>query len=258
MLLFLETIFWAFFEPGRGAVIPNITSSGEEAMVANAFQPLPGACRYRWGRESEACLPPRLDGTQCSSSTRSLLWSPRYCSRAMRFHEPHLDHAMPLHARELMDFSPVTDGIRYIRKDTRLVATLFVKTGTAILGANWIILPIYGERLFRVGGNEQSAGVLGMSLLLCSRGIGALIGPCWRDGGLVTTRIGCDRVSCSPFCSRPGYMLVAWAPVLWIACAAVALAHSGGSIAWVFSTTMLQKYTEDKFRGRVFSLSSRS
>ena len=31
------------------------------------------------------------------------------------------------------------------------------------------------------------------------------------------------------------------------------LAHSGGSIAWVFSTTLLQKYTDDKFRGRVFS-----
>ena len=38
-----------------------------------------------------------------------------------------------------------------------------------------------------------------------------------------------------------------------IVCLAVALAHSGGSIAWVFSTTLLQKYTDDKFRGRVFS-----
>ena len=31
------------------------------------------------------------------------------------------------------------------------------------------------------------------------------------------------------------------------------LAHSGGSTAWVFSTTLLQLRTEDKFRGRVFS-----
>jgi hypothetical protein len=50
-----------------------------------------------------------------------------------------------------------------------------------------------------------------------------------------------------------GYMIVSWAPVLWIACLAVALAHSGGAIAWVYSTTLLQNYTDDKFRGRVFS-----
>jgi MFS family permease len=50
-----------------------------------------------------------------------------------------------------------------------------------------------------------------------------------------------------------GYLTVSWAPSLLIVCFAVALAHSGGSIAWVFSTTLLQKYTDDKFRGRVFS-----
>ena len=50
-----------------------------------------------------------------------------------------------------------------------------------------------------------------------------------------------------------GYLTVSWAPSLPVVCMAVALAHSGGSIAWVFSTTLLQKYTDDKFRGRVFS-----
>jgi hypothetical protein len=33
----------------------------------------------------------------------------------------------------------------------------------------------------------------------------------------------------------------------------VALGHAGTSIAWVFSTTILQGLTEDRFRGRVFS-----
>jgi hypothetical protein len=31
------------------------------------------------------------------------------------------------------------------------------------------------------------------------------------------------------------------------------LAHMGGSTVWVFSTTLLQVHTEDRFRGRVFS-----
>jgi hypothetical protein len=33
----------------------------------------------------------------------------------------------------------------------------------------------------------------------------------------------------------------------------VILAHFGGSIVWVFSTTLLQLQTDDKFRGRVFA-----
>jgi len=33
----------------------------------------------------------------------------------------------------------------------------------------------------------------------------------------------------------------------------VVLAHCGGSTIWVFSTTLLQLNTEDRFRGRVFA-----
>jgi len=33
----------------------------------------------------------------------------------------------------------------------------------------------------------------------------------------------------------------------------VVLAHAGASTNWVFSTTLLQCYTEDRFRGRVFA-----
>lgn len=40
---------------------------------------------------------------------------------------------------------------------------------------------------------------------------------------------------------------------LWVACAWVILGHCGGSVVWVFSTTLLQLNTEDRFRGRVFS-----
>ena len=43
------------------------------------------------------------------------------------------------------------------------------------------------------------------------------------------------------------------APNLWLACLAVAVGQIGTSIAWVFSTTILQGLTEDRFRGRVFS-----
>jgi predicted MFS family arabinose efflux permease len=40
---------------------------------------------------------------------------------------------------------------------------------------------------------------------------------------------------------------------IWVACLWIVLAHCGGSTVWVFSTTLLQFNTEDRFRGRVFS-----
>ena len=63
----------------------------------------------------------------------------------------------------------------------------------------------------------------------------------------------CAGILAAFFAGALGYMLLASAPTLALACAAVAIAHGGGSVVWVFSTTLLQRYSDDKFRGRVFA-----
>jgi hypothetical protein len=50
-----------------------------------------------------------------------------------------------------------------------------------------------------------------------------------------------------------GYLMLGQAAGLALACAGIILAHAGGSTLWVFSSTLLQIQTEDRFRGRVFS-----
>ena len=49
------------------------------------------------------------------------------------------------------------------------------------------------------------------------------------------------------------YIVLAFAPTLPVAAAAVLCAHFGGSILWVFSTVLLQMEVPDRFRGRVFA-----
>jgi MFS family permease len=49
------------------------------------------------------------------------------------------------------------------------------------------------------------------------------------------------------------YVALGFAPSVWAAIAVLIVAHAGGSVNWVFSTTLLQNYTADRFRGRVFS-----
>jgi MFS family permease len=256
LLLLLETVMWAFFEPGRSAIVPNITE-GEDLVVANALSSmtwslnlavgsaLGGVVAAFFGREAVFVL-----------NSLSFLLSAALLAR-MRFPEPHLDQAAPMKARDLVDFSPMAEGVHYVRRDRRLLATLLVKTGLGFMATHWVLLPIFGERIFPVrtrGLTAREGGMLGMSLLMGARGIGALLGPVaagyWTGERQSRLRLS---IVFGFIAGALGYLGLAAAPSIGLACAAIVLAHAGGSIVWVSSTTLLQLQTEDRFRGRVFS-----
>ncbi len=257
VLLFAETLFWALFEPGRSAVIPNITANHDEALVANALSSTTWSVNLAIGSA--------IGGLLAAVFGRDFVFLINAVSfigsglliRAMHFREPHLEEVPPFRVRHLFDYSPIVEGINYVRRDPRLFATLFVKGGIGFLGANWVLLPIFGERIFpvRMGGmTEAQQGMLGMSLLMGCRGIGALVGPLvagrWSGSSQTRFRTG---IIAGFVTAAAGYLLLGFSPVLLAAGLAVVLAHAGGSTCWVFSTTLLQIQTEDRFRGRVFS-----
>jgi MFS family permease len=255
-LLLLETLGWGFFEPGRSAILPNIVSS-EDLSTANTLSSttwsfnlaigstLGGAVAVMFGRDAVFVI-----------NALSFLVSAMLI-RSMRFEEPHAEGLPPLRARDFADFSPIVEGFRYVHRDPRLMATVFVKFGLGFLGANLVILPLYGERVFplRISSlDPRQATMLGMSLLMGARGVGALLGPFltapWAAGIEARLRRG---ILIAFFSAAAGYMLLSQAPNVWLAAAAVILTHASGSTIWVFSSTLLQSTTEDKFRGRVFS-----
>jgi hypothetical protein len=132
-----------------------------------------------------------------------------------------------------------------------------VKTGIGIMGASWVIFPVMGERIFPLRGHGLSGtrgGMLSMSLLMASRGLGSLVGPLlaagWAGQNQRRLRI---LIFTGLTVGGAGYVLLGAAPGLVLACAAIMFAHMGGSNIWVSSTTLLQMNTEDRFRGRVFS-----
>ena len=254
VLLFLETLFWALFEPGRNSVIPNITSEpgrdagceravvatwsfivariGDRRTAGGRFRPRCGICHqfaffHRFGAADSS------DAVQGAASRKCPAAS---CSRTRGLFADR-------------------GGIRYVRRDpTTAGHDVRQDRDGDSRGQLDHSADLWRADVSAWAATRKSAGMLGMSLLMCSRGIGALIGP------LVAGRwSGHDDGSCGSayvvafVLASLGYLTVSWAPSLLIVCLAVALAHSGGSIAWVFSTTLLQKYTDDKFRGRVFS-----
>jgi hypothetical protein len=63
-----------------------------------------------------------------------------------------------------------------------------------------------------------------------------------------------QAITAAFFVSAAFYLLFAHSPVLIVAAFFVIGAHAGGSIQWVFSTTLLQMSVPDRFLGRVFAL----
>ncbi|MGC8881824.1 MAG: MFS transporter [Bryobacteraceae bacterium] len=250
VLLFLETVMWALFEPGRTALIPNIVTSKNQLLVANALSSstwainlalgsgLGGLLLWKFGRTAVFLL------NAVSFLVSALLLS------AMRVRETHTESQAPFRLADLFDFRPVWEGIQYVRGHAGRLSTLLVKAGMGLTGAHWVLLPVFGERVFPVEGS----GALSMSLLFSARGVGAFIGSFasgyWARNDERKMRTG---ILLAFLMTAVAYAALGFAPTLALACVCVAIGHAGGSMAWVFSTTLLHRITDDEFRGRVFS-----
>lgn len=76
-------------------------------------------------------------------------------------------------------------------------------------------------------------------------------GACW---GKATGRcIAPSAWGLAFFVTCLSYLAFSQAPTLAWAALCVMLGHLGGSVQWVFSTTLLQKAVADRYRGRVFA-----
>jgi predicted MFS family arabinose efflux permease len=255
-LLLMETLMAAFFEPARSAVIPNITKR-EDVIVANTLgsttwsmnlvlgATLGGIVGALLGRDAVFVL-----------NALSFLVSALFIA-GMQFAEPHAEASGRLRARDLFDYTPVLEGVRYVRAHRSLLATVFVKAGNLVIGPSWVLFTVMGQKYFPVRWHHldpQRGAMLGMSMLLGARGLGALIGPLfsapWAGHQERRLRLG---IFYGYLVTALGYMLIGKSGTVWFACLWAAVAHCGGSTVWVFSTTLLQLHTDDRFRGRVFS-----
>jgi MFS family permease len=247
---------WALFEPAHHAVIPNITSESE-VVIANTLSSTTWSFNFAMGFAIGGAIAAYFGrNTVFVLNAFSFVASALLIGR-MRFAEPHAEHRAPMRLKDLADFSPIREGMRYVWNHPQLRATILVKAGLGLMGANWVLLPILGERVFpvhRAGFTARESGMLGMSVLMASRGVGAIVGPLlsgyWAGDIRSRMRVG---ILIGFLIAGIGYIGLGAATTLPLACAAIILAHSGGSTLWVFSTTLLQLQTDDRFRGRVFS-----
>jgi predicted MFS family arabinose efflux permease len=255
-LLLAETIMAAFFEPARSSVIPNIAAKGE-VLIANTLSSATWSVNLLIGA-SVGGLVAAFFGRDAVFILNALSFlASAVLIGGMHFAEPHAESAAPLHPRDLVDFSPVLEGIRYVRSHRTLLPTVFAKAGELMIGPSWVIFTVLGAHEFAVHWHNVDAArgsMLGMSILLGGRGLGALVGPLvaarWAGRSDRRLQLG---ILFGYLTIAVGYGMLGSSRTVWMASACAMLAHMGGSTVWVFSTTLLQLHTDDRFRGRVFS-----
>lgn len=248
----LEIAVSTFFEPAKSAAIPNIVSR-EELVAANALSAaswsvtlalgaaLGGVVTDAFGRDTAFII----DSVSFFVSA-AYIWVVRG-----RLSEPKTEQSKRLSLSDATGVSDLIEGARYLRANLRVMALLLVKSGWGMGGGVLLLLTVYGKQIFPLGRD----GAASIGLLYAARGLGALIGPI--IAGRIT--IGEPRtmrkaITIAFFVSAGFYLLFAHSSAFFIALICVLGAHSGGSIQWVFSTTLLQMSVPDRFLGRVFAL----
>jgi predicted MFS family arabinose efflux permease len=239
----------SFFEPARSAAIPSIVRE-RELVTANAISSVTWSAMLTLGAAVGGPVTAWF-GTDAAFVVDSLT----YIVSALLIASVRLPPRPTREKRRLtlskaLGVADTLEGLRYVRKRPRVLAVLMVKPAWGLGGGILTLLPVFGEKVFHVGGSAAA----GMSVLYFARGIGTALGPVLVRRFYGETRaqmlraIGLSFVVAGAF-----YVLFGGSQSFALALLWLAVAHMAGSTLWVFSTVLLQATVEDEFRGRVFA-----
>ena len=138
-------------------------------------------------------------------------------------------------------------GIRYLHDNHQILRPAVAKgTSTIFLGGLVYMLVLVSDSILQMGS-------IGLGLLYAARGIGTGIGPIIARQYYTDERQWVVVMGASIALSGAMYLVVGLTQVWWMMFVFVLLAHAASGANWVTSTVLLQKRSEDNFRGRVFS-----
>jgi MFS family permease len=248
----LEVVVSTFFDPAKSAAVPNIVSR-EELISANALSAASWSVTLALGAAVGGVVTDAFGrNTAFVIDSMTFFVSAAYIARVqIRSSSRRLSRTSPLSVLEATGVTDLIEGARYLRANPRVLALLLVKSGWGLGGGVLLLLTVYGKQIFPIGRD----GAASIGWLYAARGLGALIGPI--IAGMISSgepRMMRKAISVAFFISTAFYLLFAHSPVLAVALICVVGAHSGGSVQWVFSTTLLQMTVPDRFLGRVFAL----
>jgi MFS family permease len=249
VLTVLQLIFSTFFEPARTAAVPSIVSD-RELLPANAISSVTWSAMLTIGAAIGGIVT-GLFGTNAAFVLDSLSYLASAAFIAtIHFPKRPAREKTKLSFGKALGITQTMEGARYVKHRPRILALLLVKPAWGLGGGILTLLAVFGEKIFPVGKSTAT----GIGVLFAARGIGTAVGP------IVARRIAGEsrarmQVSIGVAFMIGGAFYIAFgsAHSFLFALLVLGLAHTGGSILWVFSTVLLQRGVEDNFRGRVFA-----
>jgi MFS family permease len=248
LLALLQESLWSFWHPARQAVLPDICQK-EELGIANGLSGASWSIMLALGAAAGGFVSAVfgwrtaivIDSLSFLVSA-SIMMTVAVSALAKR-------KKQPFSLARMLGLHDLVEGIRYVAAHRDVAALLMVKSGWAMSGGILVMLTVFGEQVFSTHGSGGLSGIL-----YSMRGLGAAVGPilAWKifGDGIQPMR---RAIGAAFFISAASYLLFSRAPNIAIAGLCVFIGHIGGSIQWVFSTTLLHRLVDGRFRGRVFA-----
>ena len=232
-----------FFEPARSATVPSIVPR-DQLVSANAVSTGTWSAMLAVGAALGGVVAATLGRDTAFVMNSASFFTSAFFIWRMRV------PARPERVRGTGGWHGLVEGVRYMRSNRRVSRIALVKGGWAVVGGALLLLTVFGDTVFRIGGS----GDAGIGVLYSARGIGAAVGSfavtvvARRSGASLTKWIGPSYVL-----AGLAYASLGFAPSIWVAAVTVIVAHVFGSVLWVSSNVLLQMSVPDEFRGRVFA-----
>ncbi|WP_417912230.1 MFS transporter [Candidatus Electronema sp. TJ] len=250
LLAFTQEAVWTFYSPARQASLPNLCSK-EELGIANGLSGASWSVMLAVGAALGGFFTAHLgwQAAIAADSVSFLLSSSVMATVCLPHRERKTAPAAAFSIRRLTGWHDLREGFLYVRSQPKIAALLLIKSGWALAGGVLVMLAVFGEQVFGAGGEGGKSGIL-----FSMRGVGAAVGPilAWRLIG-ESEKAMRQAVGAAFFLSAAAYLLFSQAPDMFWAALWVCCGHAAGSVQWVFSTTLIHRSVEDRFRGRVFS-----
>lgn len=248
-LALAQETMWTFADPARRASIPNLCRP-EELNLANALGGATWSIMLAFGAALGGFTTARFGWRTAIVMDAATFLISAVMIMGLALPRQSRDKKEQPTPADYLGFTDLREGLHYVARHRQVGALLLVKSGWALSGGILVMLTVFGEQVFAAGhGQGGNSGIL-----YSVRGIGAALGPllAWRFFG--ESRPAMSRaIGLSFFVASVSYIFFSQAPTLAWAALFVFCGHLGGAVQWVFSTTLLQKLVEDRFRGRVFA-----
>jgi predicted MFS family arabinose efflux permease len=249
VLTVMQLAFSAFFEPAKTAAIPSIVSD-RELLPANAIASVTWSVMLTLGAAMGGFVAGWF-GTDVAFVLDSLTFiASALLILSVKLPRRPARVKAKLNIGKALGITDTIEGARYVKHRSRVLAYLMVKPAWGLGGGILTLLAVFGERVFPVAGKTAT----GIGVLFTARGIGTAVGPivAQRWAGETPKRMQ-NAIGIAFLIAGVFYIAFGVSRNYTLALLFLAIAHCGGSILWVFSTVLLQREVEDKFRGRVFA-----